>query len=249
MMHLTEVAFSSGTQCRLQNVSLTVKRGEVLGLVGPNGAGKSTLLRLMAGLERPSAGSILVQGQSLTTYSPQQRARLLAWLPQVGQVPLGMHVRDIVALGRLPQKSERPEVVQHCLQQTGLTELAHRLGSTLSGGEKARMFLARALAVDVSLLLADEPVAALDPAQALMMMELFRQQARLGKSCVVVLHDLALAARFCDRIGVIHQGRLVGVGTPRKVLSPENLERVFGVAVRYVEEVPVVWSRLSSASA
>lgn len=236
----------------LNNIALDVRPGEVLGLIGPNGAGKSTLLRIMAGLLRPDTGRVLLDGQDLFTMPPEERGRHLAYLPQDAPAAIGMSVRDVVALGRLPHRrtasSEQNETaVQQALDAVGMSAFADRSSARLSGGERARVLLARALAVQAPILLADEPVAALDPAQALMVMDFFGQYAAQGQAVAVVLHDLALAARFCTRIAVLSQGRLVSIGTPAEVLTDALFAEVYGVAVRRCGEVTVPWSLVSSA--
>ncbi|MBF0858744.1 ABC transporter ATP-binding protein [Gluconobacter sp. LMG 31484] len=236
----------------LNDIALDVRPGEVLGLIGPNGAGKSTLLRIMAGLLRPETGRVLLDGQDLFTMPPEERGRHLAYLPQEAPAAIGMSVQDVAMLGRLPHRrtasaEQNETAVQQALDVVGMSAFADRSSARLSGGERARVLLARALAVQAPILLADEPVAALDPAQALTVMDLFGQCAVQGQAVAVVLHDLALAARFCTRIAVLSQGRLVSIGTPAEVLTDALFAEVYGVAVRRCGEVAVPWSLVSSA--
>ena len=234
----------------LHDITLDVRPGEVLGVIGPNGAGKSTLLRVMAGLLRPETGRVLLDGQDLFSMPPEQRGRHLAYLPQDAPPAIGMSVRDVVTLGRLPHRrtaSAKQDIaaVQQALEAVGMRAFADRSCASLSGGERARVLLARALAVEAPVLLADEPVAALDPAQALTVMELFNRYAAQGQAVAVVLHDLALAARFCTRIAILSEGALVSIGTPSDVLTDALFAEVYGVAVRRCGEVAVPWSLVS----
>ncbi len=221
----------------LENISLNLQQGELLGLLGPNGAGKSTLMKALAQL-LPYRGEIRCQGKSLQQVAAAERARLMAYLEQAVQTGWPITVRDYVALGRLPhrlpwyrnarQHSDR-NAVETAIAQTGLSGLDDRPVVELSGGEFARVRLARALAVQAPLLLADEPVSVLDPFHQLQVMELLQQQCRNGKAGIVVLHDLTLASRFCDRLMLLDKGRTVAAGLPKKVLTPANLQQVYQV--------------------
>jgi iron complex transport system ATP-binding protein len=222
--------------CILQRVGFHLQRGEMLGLIGPNGAGKSTLLRLLAGLLPQSAGRLRLDGQALDQLPPEQRARRIAYLAQNGPVHWPLPVERLVALGRLPHlppwgeagEGQR-QVIERVLRDTDLLPLRRRPFDTLSGGEKARVLLARALAVEPEVLLADEPVAALDPAHQLEVMDLLRRHCRAGGAAVVVLHDLPLAAHYCDRLQLLHRGESVACDTPAAVLQADNLRRVYGL--------------------
>ncbi|TPW33682.1 ABC transporter ATP-binding protein [Oecophyllibacter saccharovorans] len=264
-----ELSFSVGSRADralVQGVSLSVGEGEVLGILGPNGAGKTTLLKLLGGLLRPAEGTLMLAGRNLADWRLRERTRLLAYMPQSGTVPEGMCVEEVASLGLLACRSARArnteaELTARCLSEVGLLTQARQPANTLSGGEKARLFLARALVTEAPVLLADEPVAALDPAQALHMLQLLRARTRArpmlpdsqktgaAGSCVLVLHDLTLAARFCDRIALLHQGRLVALSSPASALTAENLRRVYGILPRYVEGVPVPWNLDGSAPA
>ena len=220
----------------LQEVNLTVQAGELLGLLGPNGAGKSTLLRLLAGLLRPTSGRVLIQDQEVRTVGARKLARKLAYLPQGAECHWAMSVEQVVALGRLPHRAPwtRLDAVhrKHIHQAMNYADTLHLAGrpvNTLSGGEKTRVLLARALAGEPQILLADEPVAGLDPAHQLDLMQLLRRLAEDGAALVVVLHDLTLASRFCHRILLLHQGRVATQGSAEQVLSAENLARCYQI--------------------
>lgn len=220
----------------LSNVGLAFERGRIVGLVGPNGAGKTTLLRVLAGLVAPTRGHVALEGRALSGMGRDERARRIAVLLQGAGAGWPMTVREIVALGRLPHRrafappSEADEIaVARAMARTDIGHLADRAEPTLSSGERMRALLARALAVEAPWLLVDEPVTALDPAHQLDAMALLRAAARDGTGVVAVLHDLMLAARFCDRIVVLSGGRLVADGSAEDALTDALLAEVFGV--------------------
>ncbi|QGY01869.1 ABC transporter ATP-binding protein [Methylobacterium mesophilicum SR1.6/6] len=220
----------------LSDIGLTLKPGRFVGLVGPNGAGKTTLLRVLAGLITPNRGLVTLEGRLLSGMGREERARRIAALFQGAGVGWPMTVREIVALGRLPHRrafaspTEADEAaVERAMVRTDILHLADRAEPTLSSGERMRALLARALAVEAPWLLVDEPVTALDSAHQLDAMALLRATARDGTGVVAVLHDLTLAARFCDRIVVLAGGRLVADGTPEEAPTDVLLARAFGV--------------------
>lgn len=218
----------------VDHVSFAASPGEMIGLIGPNGAGKTTLLRTVLGLERASDGN-----SSLAALPTEQRAKTCAWLPQTRQVAWPVTVEVLVALGRLPHlpRGQRlapadQRAVDQALDRMGLTTLRHRPATELSGGEQARALIARALAQDTQSLLADEPIAGLDPAAQLSTLEVFRDLAAQGRTVIVSLHDLSLAARFCTRLLLMHRGRLVADGAPDTVLTTDRLAQVFQLRAR-----------------
>ncbi|HJE26006.1 MAG TPA: ABC transporter ATP-binding protein [Methylorubrum populi] len=223
----------------LSDVSLGLERGRLVGLVGPNGAGKTTLLRVLAGLLPPTRGEVGLDGAPLARLPREARARRIAALFQGAGVGWPLRVREIVALGRLPHRRAfsglspaDAAAIARAMAATGVTALAERGEPTLSSGERMRVLLARALAVEAEWLLADEPITALDPAHQLDAMALLRRTAREGTGIVAVLHDLTLAARFCDRIVVMEAGRIVADGPPDRALTDARLAATFGVSVR-----------------
>ena len=235
MVRLEAVSVALGARRVVDNVSADLAGG-VIGLIGPNGAGKSTLVRAIAGLV-PAEGAILIDGAPVAALAPGERARRIAYLPQGQTVHWPLTAERLVALGRLPHLAPfaRPgkadaDAIERALERTELQPLRDRPVDQLSGGERARVLLARALAVEAPLLLADEPLAALDPAHQIEVMALLRAEAARGGTVIAVLHDLTLAARWCDRLLLIDHGRLAADGTPREVLTAERIGSVYGVS-------------------
>lgn len=220
----------------LDDINLQLEPGELLGLIGPNGAGKSTLLQALVQL-LPYQGDVQFAGRSLRKMSAIDRARQLAFLQQSAHVSWPISVYDFVAIGRQPHRKRwsrydhqrDQEVVEAAMLQTGILSFQNKPLNQLSGGEFARARLARVLAVEAPLLLADEPVAALDPFHQLSVMELLNKQCKAGKAMIVVLHDLTLASRFCDRLLLLDKGKLVAAGKPKNILTPANLQKVYKV--------------------
>jgi iron complex transport system ATP-binding protein len=220
----------------LRDVSFSIAAGELVGLCGPNGAGKSTLLRLLLGLHAPASGRVILAGTPLGALSRRQIARHAALLPQDAPADIPLSVREAVSLGRLPhlgrmqpETAADVEAVARALAATDTAALAERPIAELSGGERHRVHLARALAQEAPLLLLDEPIAGLDIAHQLAAMDLLRATVDAGHAVVVALHDLALAGRRCDRILLLAGGTLAADARPADVLTPETLARVFGV--------------------
>jgi iron complex transport system ATP-binding protein len=216
----------------VDGVTLTVAPGECVGLIGPNGAGKTTLMRGALGLLPAASGT-----SSLVALPPAQRALAAAWMPQSREIVWPVTVAALVALGRLPHgpASEDHPAVTRALDRMGLTAFRNRRATELSGGEQARVLIARALAQDAPLLMADEPVAGLDPAAQIGAMRVFRALADEGRGVVVALHDLGLAARHCTRLIALSGGRVVADGPPRDVLMPDTLSRVFHIRAAFAE--------------
>lgn len=225
-----------------RDVSFSIGTGEFVGLIGPNGAGKTTLMRAALGL-LPFGGH-----SSLAALPETERAKHAAWMPQSREIAWPVSVETVVMLGRTPHLApmqstgtDDREQVATALAQMELSDMRHRTATRLSGGEQARVLIARALAQDTPLLLADEPIAGLDPAHQIATMQTFAAQAARGKSSLVSLHDLGLAVRHCSRLILLGDGGLVADGPPEAVLTPERLARVFGISAWYqrTEQGPV----------
>jgi iron complex transport system ATP-binding protein len=220
----------------VDRATLAVGEGELVGLIGPNGAGKTTLMRAALGL-LPHKGE-----SSLARLAPIERARQVAWLPQSREIAWPVAVRTLVMLGRVPHLAggQRPgpedeAAVTEALAAMDLAGFGDRPATELSGGEQARVLIARALAQETPLILADEPTAGLDPGHQIGALRRFATLAREGRSVLVSLHDLGLAARHCTRLILMHRGRIEADGPPREVLSPERLATVFGIRAHLSE--------------
>ena len=232
----------SGTPI-LTDVSISAPAGRITGLIGPNGAGKSTLLAALLGLLQ-AEGSVRFEGHDLPNMRRRDRAQLLAFVEHTAATEERLSVRDVVALGRIPfeaawQSEPSPDdqaIIAQALADTGATGFAARRFTTLSGGEQQRVHVARALAQQPRLLLLDEPTSHLDIRAQLQLLALLRQKAEAGMSIFVALHDLNLAARFCDHLVVLANGRTAAEGAPTDVLTPELLRTVYGVAARLVPD-------------
>ncbi|MFY0634594.1 MAG: ABC transporter ATP-binding protein [Vannielia sp.] len=214
----------------LRDVSFNVAPGEFIGLIGPNGAGKTTLLRAALGL-LPATGT-----SSLAALTPTARARAAAFLPQSREIAWDLTVETLVTLGRTPHPPSEADraAVTEAIAQMNLTALAHRRATNLSGGEQARALIARTLAQQTPLLLADEPIAGLDPAAQIATMQLFARLAAEGRAVVAALHDLSLAARHCTRLVVLHEGRIAADGPPEQVLKAALLADVFQITGSFI---------------
>ena len=240
LLEARELGFERSGRAVLDAVDIELEAGECLGIIGPNGAGKTSLLRLLAGIETADRGCVLYEGQALQAMSSDLRARRLGYHPQNPELHWPLTVRDILLLGRLPHRGRyaAPDAadtaaIARAVAMTGLEPLLERRGDTLSGGELTRVHLARLLAGEHRVLLADEPIANLDPRFQLEILSLLQAHARRGGGTLVVLHDLALAARFCDRLILLDHGRVETVDRPAGVLTPIRLAAVFGVGDDY----------------
>jgi iron complex transport system ATP-binding protein len=243
----------------LAGVDVRVGAGEVVGLVGPNGAGKSTLLRAVTGTISRTAGDVRVLARPLEAFSRRDLARSVAVVQQLPEAPPALRVRDLVLLGRYPhlrllaRESTRDHaIVEEAMRRAGCVELADRTLGTLSGGQRRRAFIARALAQQPRLLLLDEPTSNLDARAQGEIFEVVRELAAAGVGVLVVVHDLTLAATYCDRLVLLDGGRVVAAGVPSGVLTAEVIRNVYGERVAVIRhpvtgQPLVVPSRLEPA--
>jgi iron complex transport system ATP-binding protein len=249
---LDRIGVDLGRRTALREVTAAFAPGRLTLVIGPNGAGKTTLLRAAAGLVEPVSGEVRLDRRPLSAVHGAERARTIAYLPQGGSVAWPMPVRDVVALGRLPH-GEQPDrlspagraAVDSALAAVRLQGFEQRSAAALSGGERARVLLARALATEAPVLLADEPVAALDPRHQLVVLDVLRERARAGATVAAVMHDLALAARYGDEVLLLQEGRVQASGRPAEVLTVRRLAESFGIEahVALVEDTLVVAAR------
>ncbi len=235
-INLNNVCVEAGGARLLQNVSASIRSGELIALIGPNGAGKSTLLKCALALMTPSAGTVTINGKAIADLSPIERARLVSYLPQSRLLAWPVRVRDVVALGRYAYgasttklKGEDTAAVAAAMHDCDLNHLADRRTDTLSGGELARVHCARAFASKAPLLIADEPVASLDPSHQFQIMSLIRAYVDNGGGGVVVLHDIALAARFADRLIWMKDGEIHANGGVEETLTEARMKQIFSV--------------------
>lgn len=252
-----DIRVGYGKRVALHAVTASIAAGAVTGLVGPNGAGKTTLLRAALGLCPVSRGGVRVLGRPLADWPREELARTIAYLPQSAEAHWPVSARRLVALGRIPHRvplvplsAEDGAGVDEALERCDATPFAERRMDELSSGERARVLLARALATRAAILLVDEPAAHLDPAHQLRLMELLREEAARGVAVVVTLHDLALAARYCDDVIVLKEGEVLAHGKPDETLSDAILGEAFRIrawqAAAFPSQPPPVvpWQRL-----
>ncbi|HEV7457033.1 MAG TPA: ABC transporter ATP-binding protein [Roseococcus sp.] len=227
-LSLRGVGHRAGGVALVEDVSLDLRAGEVLGLIGPNGAGKTTLLRLMAGLLRPAPGEIRLHGRPLPAWPARERARRMGYLPQHFAPHWDYTARELLRLGL--ERGGSAEGLEEVATLHGVAGLLGRRWSSLSGGERARVLAASVLATRPGVVLADEATAALDVGQSLALMRRLRAAAREGAAVAVVVHDLNLALAGCDRLALLHQGRLQALGPAAALAEDARLDAAFGVA-------------------
>ncbi|ADH90908.1 ABC transporter related protein [Ancylobacter novellus DSM 506] len=244
LFELAEVHFGVEGRTLLHPLSLAVPAGRVVGLIGHNGSGKSTLLKLLGRQLAASGGEIRFEGRPLAGWGPRDFARRVAYLPQSSPATGGMTARELIALGRYPWHGALGrfgavdrQKVEEAIALTDTAVFADRLVDTLSGGERQRVWIAMLVAQDADCLLLDEPISALDIAHQIEVLTLIRSLCReRGTGVVVVLHDVNMAARFCDDIIALHGGRLMARGTPEEMVTPQTLERIYGIAMDVIRQ-------------
>lgn len=230
------IELTRGTRRILAGVDIALCAGEVVLLAGRNGAGKSTLLRVLLGVERAAAGEVQLGGRSLAAWPARERAREIAYVPQEGDHPFEFTGRELVSMGRHPHlRRDQPpqprdlEAIERALVAVGALDFADRSVATLSGGEQRRIAIARALATEAKLLLLDEPTSNLDLEHALQLVGMLRELRGCGVGVLLTAHDLNLVAPFCDRVVLLHEGRVCADDAPAAALTAERVQTVFGV--------------------
>ena len=239
MLNVCGLSLQTRDNWRLRDIDLVLREGEVLGVLGPNGAGKSSLFGVLSGELTATTGIVQLEGQALSAWTGRERAQRMTVLPQTSTLEFDFIVRQVVGFGRLPHASGAQadaQIVDEVLKRGALQHLSERAYTQLSGGERQRVQLARALAqlwpaAPGKTLLLDEPTAALDPRHQHATLQQVRQLAADGASVALVLHDLNLASRYCDRLLLLAEGRIRALGTPTEVLQPQLLQEVFGLEV------------------
>lgn len=248
-LSIRSLSKSFGQRKVLGEITLNISSGEIVGLIGPNGSGKTTLLRCIAGLLHPDKGDIYIESHPRHQIDPEILARSLAYLPQSGEIHWDLTVEALVALGRLPHQGRwraltdvDHQAIARAMEACDITEFRKRPVKQLSGGERTRVLLARAMAGEPDILLADEPITGLDPGHAIDVMDRLSDLAHMGKSVVVVMHDLTLAARYCDRLVLLHDTVIAAEGSAKDVLTADNLARCYGIRAFHgmAEKGPVI---------
>jgi iron complex transport system ATP-binding protein len=233
-----DLAVRFGRITLLRKINVAIRAGEMVGLIGPNGSGKTTLLRILANLRPPDDGAVSYSGLSAAEIGARRLSQQIAYLAQGASVHWPMRVETLVGLGRLPHRrpmrglsSGDRTAIERAMVACDVIAFRDRSMSEVSGGERLRILLARALAVEAEMLLADEPIAALDPLHQLQVMELLKRTTLEDRAVVVVLHDLALAARYCDRLVLLAGGGILAEGKPSDVLTDAHIATAYGVDV------------------
>lgn len=238
-LRVDNISVELGKNPVLADIDITFEKGRICAVLGPNGAGKTTLLKAIAGLVPVRSGDISLDDDSLSNLTSLNRAKTLAYLPQNYKVAWDILVRDVVALGRFAHRgsaNDNAEAIEQAMQITDTARFAERTTGQLSGGELARVMLARVLAGEPDWILADEPLASLDPAYQIDMVARFREVANAGTAIIVVLHDINLAAKLADDVLMLKEGRVLAAGSASEELSAENLSKLYDIDIADIGE-------------
>ncbi|MDO7907334.1 ABC transporter ATP-binding protein [Paenibacillus sp. JX-17] len=246
LLEARQLSQTYGDTYALQQLDWSIREGEWWGIIGPNGSGKSTLIKFLSGVESPTSGEVLLGGRSITAYSRRELSRRIAVLQQDAIPPAGYTVREVIEMGRYPYQNwlgrERSDerrvgqLINDIMERLGLAELGQRKLDELSGGQRQRVALAKVMAQEPSILLLDEPTTFLDVHYQMQLMDLLAQwRQEQGITIAAVLHDLNLAALFCDRLLLLKEGQFRGNGTPREMLTPDQISDVFRIQPAIIE--------------
>jgi iron complex transport system ATP-binding protein len=236
MIHVENLSKSFGAEHILKHIDFSVAQGAFFGIIGPNGSGKSTLLQTISGIEPASEGHVWLEGKEVSAYSIKELARWVTVLPQDALPPVRFSVREVVEMGRYPfqswlgyEEQDSSALIDSIMSKFDIAEFADRQVEQLSGGERQRVALAKSMAQQPRLLLLDEPTTFLDIGYQIQMMDYIRSwQNEADLTIVAVLHDLNLAAQYCDQLLVLHEGEVLGMGTPKEILTSALIEQVYG---------------------
>jgi len=250
-LRISDVTVTAGNSVVVTRATLTLRTGELVAMIGPNGAGKTSLLQAALGITKVDSGGVTLAGDDIAKLSTLDRAQRVAYLPQIRPLAWPNTVRDLVALGRFAYggnlhrlSAEDANAVAQAIEQCGIEHLALRKAHTLSGGELALVHCARAFAANAPLIIADEPVAALDPQHQYRILHIIRDYVRRGHGALIVLHDMSLAAQFADRIVWMKGGSIEADGTPADTLTAQRLADVFGISATVTDSAVVIHGAL-----
>ena len=236
-MKVDSLSYSYAEKFVLENITLDINKGEIIGILGPNGCGKTTLLKNLNRNLKPANGCIMVDDVDIAEITKKEIAQKISSVPQTNEIRFAFTVRDIVTMGRMPfqksfcgESSEDLEIIDRALEQTGITDLQDRMINTMSGGERQRVIIARAIAQTPRIMLMDEPTLHLDINMQFEALDLVRKLSEENNLTVVIVsHDLPMVARYCDRVVLIHDHRIHAMGSPEEILTPANMKTVFKI--------------------
>ncbi len=233
-----DLLFKRDSREIINNISFNVSQGELLGIIGPNGAGKSTLIKLLLGLLKPDSGEIYIEGLNINEYTPKDLYKKIAFVPQENNLDFPMTVLETVLLGRIPhlgrfhlENEKDYNVAEHALIAAGIEDFSERFVNQLSMGEKQLVTIAKALAQETNFIFLDEPTSSLDVSHTIQIMEILKELTSKGKTVVSAIHDLNTASRYCDKILIINNGIISGVGKAEEVFTKEIIQKAFSVNV------------------
>ena len=237
MLNIHDLSFAYRDKMVLDGIELSVVKGEVIGIIGPNGCGKTTLLKHLNRNLQPDSGTVLINETNLEEMTKSEIARQIASVPQTNEIKFSFTARDIVAMGRMPfmerfrgESSEDIRIVEDAMQRTNISNLADRYINTMSGGERQRVIIARALAQTPEVVLLDEPTLHLDISNQFDALDLVKKLSdEDGLTVIIVSHDLPMVVRYCDRIMMLKDHKIFALGTPEEVLTPENMRDIFNI--------------------
>ncbi len=243
-LEVKALRYDYGDHMVLDGIDLPIVEGEIIGILGQNGCGKTTLLKNMNRNIRPLSGCVMLDGEDIQDLTKKEIASKIAAVPQTNEIHFAFTVRDIVAMGRMPfqsmmggESAEDSRIIDEAIEKTGLTAYRDRHINTMSGGERQRVIIARAIAQTPKILLMDEPTLHLDISMQIDALKLVHALSKdIGMTVVIVSHDLPLVSRYCDRIVMIHDHKIFAVGTPEEVLTPENMRTVFNVDAELMKD-------------